>query len=556
MTQHTTHNGPTAPVDSGPESYRQLQLANRTLGTRNAKLTEMLKASRDKLDELNLRLDALAEPPSTYGTLLDSETATEGWTAEVFTAGRRMRLAVSPRVGRGELTPGTLVRLGEGQQVVEVCGYADSGDIATVVEVVGSDRIVVADKLGEETLMKCAGALTDVLAAQQVGPGDSVVVDRKAGYAFEVISRAEVEDLVLEEVPDVAYTDIGGLESQIEQLHDAVELPFLHPELFTRYQLRPPKGVLLYGPPGCGKTLIAKAVASSLSKKITAETGRPDAKSYFLNIKGPELLNKFVGETERQIRLIFERARKIASAGQPVIIFFDEMEAIFRTRGTGVSSDVESTVVPQLLAEIDGVEGLRNVIVIGASNREELIDPAILRPGRLDVKIRVERPDRAAAGDILEKYLTTEVPLSPALVAESGSTGAAAEVLRTRIIDNLYSDERPYLTLHFADGTSSDLYYRDFASGAMLANIVDRIKKLAIKDVLRGEGDGITTAHADAAVAEECRDNDDLPDTTNPAEWARISGHSSRRVVEISMADQADEFGQTGTAGTAGELAP
>ena len=556
MTQHTTHNGPTAPVDSGPESYRQLQLANRTLGTRNAKLTEMLKASRDKLDELNLRLDALAEPPSTYGTLLDSETATEGWTAEVFTAGRRMRLAVSPRVGRGELTPGTLVRLGEGQQVVEVCGYADSGDIATVVEVVGSDRIVVADKLGEETLMKCAGALTDVLAAQQVGPGDSVVVDRKAGYAFEVISRAEVEDLVLEEVPDIAYTDIGGLESQIEQLHDAVELPFLHPELYRDYGLLPPKGVLLYGPPGCGKTLIAKAVASSLSKKITAETGRPDAKSYFLNIKGPELLNKFVGETERQIRLIFERARKIASAGQPVIIFFDEMEAIFRTRGTGVSSDVESTVVPQLLAEIDGVEGLRNVIVIGASNREELIDPAILRPGRSDVKIRVERPDRAAAGDILEKYLTAAVPLSPALVAESGSTGAAAEVLRTRIIDNLYSDERPYLTLHFADGTSSDLYYRDFASGAMLANIVDRIKKLAIKDVLRGEGDGITTAHADAAVAEECRDNDDLPDTTNPAEWARISGHSSRRVVEISMADQAEEFGQTGTAGTAEELAP
>lgn len=547
MTQHTTHNtadqprhpsgqgGPTGPVDSGPESYRQLQLANRTLGTRNAKLTEMLKASRDKLDELNLRLDALAEPPSTYGTLLD--VADDAETAEVFTAGRRMRLAVSPRVGRGELMPGTMVRLGEGQQVVEVCGYADSGDIGTVVEVVDSSRIVVADKMGEEALMKCAGALTDVLAAQQVGQGDSVVVDRKAGYAFEVISRAEVEDLVLEEVPDVAYTDIGGLESQIEQLHDAVELPFLHPDLYRDYGLLPPKGVLLYGPPGCGKTLIAKAVASSLSKKITAETGRPDAKSYFLNIKGPELLNKFVGETERQIRLIFERARKIASAGQPVIIFFDEMEAIFRTRGTGVSSDVESTVVPQLLAEIDGVEGLRNVIVIGASNREELIDPAILRPGRLDVKIRVERPDRTAAGDILEKYLTTEIPLSPSLVETHGSDQDAAAALRTQIIDNLYSDDRPYLTLHYADGTSSQLFYRDFASGAMLANIVGRIKKLAIKDVLRGEGDGVTTAHVDEAVSEECRDNDDLPDTTNPSEWARISGHSSRRVVEITMAD-------------------
>jgi proteasome-associated ATPase len=519
-------------VDSGPESYRQLQLANRTLGTRNAKLTELLKASRDKLDELNGRLEALAEPPSTYGVLL--EIAEDATTAEVHTAGRRMRLMVSPFVNRSDLQPGTLVRLGEGQQVVEVCGYTDSGDIATVVEVVDADRVVVADKLGEETLMKCAGALTDDLAAEQVGPGDSVVVDRRAGYAFEVITRAEVENLVLEEVPDVSYSDIGGLRNQIEQLHDAVELPFLHPDLYRDYGLLPPKGVLLYGPPGCGKTLIAKAVASSLSKRIQAERQEDAAgtgevvnnRSYFLNIKGPELLNKFVGETERQIRLIFERARKIASAGHPVIVFFDEMEAIFRTRGTGVSSDVESTVVPQLLAEIDGVEGLRNVIVIGASNREELIDPAILRPGRLDVKIRVERPDRDAALDILGKYLTDDLPLDPS---------ATADELRTRVVDDLYSHEAPFLTLHYADGGHSDLYYGDFASGAMLANIVDRAKKFAIKDALQGEVRGITTAHVDRAVAEECHDNDDLPDTTNPAEWARISGHSSKRVVDITL---------------------
>ncbi|WP_010118564.1 proteasome ATPase [Corynebacterium nuruki] len=532
-------------VDSGPESYRQLQLANRTLGTRNAKLTELLRASRDKLDDLNGRLEALAEPPSTYGVLL--EIAEDAATAEVHTAGRRMRLMVSPFVNRSDLQPGTLVRLGEGQQVVEVCGYTDSGDIATVVEVVDADRIVVADKLGEETLMKCAGALTDDLAAEQVGPGDSVVVDRRAGYAFEVITRAEVENLVLEEVPDVSYADIGGLTDQIEQLHDAVELPFLHPDLYRNYGLLPPKGVLLYGPPGCGKTLIAKAVASSLSKRIQAEGGADAAhnRSYFLNIKGPELLNKFVGETERQIRLIFERARKIASAGHPVIVFFDEMEAIFRTRGTGVSSDVESTVVPQLLAEIDGVEGLRNVIVIGASNREELIDPAILRPGRLDVKIRVERPDRAAALDILGKYLTDDLPLD---------ASATAAQLRTRIVDDLYSHDRPFLTLHYADGGHSDLYYGDFASGAMLANIVDRAKKFAIKDALRGEVGGITTAHVDRAVAEECHDNDDLPDTTNPGEWARISGHSSKRVVDITL-HAGDPTDSTDSAGSAGVTA-
>ncbi|CAM5420878.1 proteasome ATPase [Corynebacterium variabile] len=522
--------GPTSPVDSGPESYRQLQLANRTLGTRNAKLTELLKASRDKLDELNGRLDALAEPPSTYGTLL--ETGPDAFTAEVHTAGRRMRLMVSPRVDRIDLTPGALVRLGEGSQVVEVCGTTDTGDLASVVEVVDASRIVVADKLGEESLMKCAGALTSEIEAKQVGPGDSVVVDRRAGYAFEVITRAEVENLVLEEVPDVDYSDIGGLTSQIEQLHDAVELPFLHPELYRDYGLLPPKGVLLYGPPGCGKTLIAKAVASSLARRMDAAGDGPtdgNSRSYFLNIKGPELLNKFVGETERQIRLIFERARKIASAGAPVIIFFDEMEAIFRTRGTGVSSDVESTVVPQLLAEIDGVEGLRNVIVIGASNREELIDPAILRPGRLDVKIRVQRPDREASLDILGKYLTDDLPLDPAVTAAE---------LRERVVNGLFSHARPFLTLHFSDGSARDLFYGDFASGAMLANIVDRAKKFAIKDALRGTGSGISAEHIDLAVAQECHDNDDLPDTTNPAEWARISGHSSRRVVDITVHQQ------------------
>jgi len=532
--RHGSHpggtGGPTSPVDSGPESYRQLQLANRTLGTRNAKLTELLKASRDKLDELNGRLDALAEPPSTYGTLL--ETGPDAFTAEVHTAGRRMRLMVSPRVDHIDLTPGALVRLGEGSQVVEVCGTTDAGDLASVVEVVDASRIVVADKLGEESLMKCAGALTSEIEAKQVGPGDSVVVDRRAGYAFEVITRAEVENLVLEEVPDVDYSDIGGLTSQIEQLHDAVELPFLHPELYRDYGLLPPKGVLLYGPPGCGKTLIAKAVASSLARRMDAAGDGPtdgNSRSYFLNIKGPELLNKFVGETERQIRLIFERARKIASAGAPVIIFFDEMEAIFRTRGTGVSSDVESTVVPQLLAEIDGVEGLRNVIVIGASNREELIDPAILRPGRLDVKIRVQRPDREASLDILGKYLTDDLPLDPAVTAAE---------LRERVVNGLFSHARPFLTLHFSDGSARDLFYGDFASGAMLANIVDRAKKFAIKDALRGTGSGISAEHIDLAVAQECHDNDDLPDTTNPAEWARISGHSSRRVVDITVHQQ------------------
>lgn len=543
MTENTTADNVSASThvrggsaSNGPVSLRELQHANRQLGARNQKLVDMLKASRAKLEEINGRLEALAEPPSTYGTLLE---VGRGHTAEVFTAGRKMRLMVSPLVSPAELLPGTTVRLGEGQQVVEATGYQDSGDIAQVVEVTG-ERLIVADKVGEESVVKVAGPLRELVLAKEIGTGDSVIVDRRSGYAFESIPRAEVGSLVLEEVPDVTYSDIGGLSAQITQIRDAVELPFLHPEIYTRYGLRPPKGVLLYGPPGNGKTLIAKAVANSLAKSM----GEEDS-SYFLNVKGPELLNKFVGETERQIRQIFEQARRVASSGRPVIVFFDEMEALFRTRGTGVSSDMESTVVPQLLSELDGVEAAGNVIIIGASNREELIDPAILRPGRLDVKIRIQRPDKAGALDILAKHLTDDVPIAPALLAAHGTPASAAEHLRKRIADQLFqrTEAHRYVTLHFADGATEDLYWSDFVSGAMLANIVDRAKTLAIKDALRAmdqasetpAAHGVDEDHVDAAVLAEVGDTEDLPDTTNPAEWARIFGHSTKRVVEISV---------------------
>lgn len=539
MTEPQSHQSQSSEQSQSPETLRELQVANRALGARNQKLADLLRASRAKLEEVNGRLEQMGEPPSTYGTLL--ELNPQGQTAEVFTANRRMRLPVSPMVNRATLQPGATVRLGEGQVVVEATGFNDSGDIAQVVEIVGEDRLIVADKVGEESVVRVASALARSIAAKEVSTGDSVIVDRRAGWAFEAVPRTEVSSLVLEEVPDVQYSDIGGLAAQIEQIKDAVELPFLHPEVYTQYGLRPPKGVLLYGPPGNGKTLIAKAVANSLAQHMTDGDS-----SYFLNVKGPELLNKFVGETERQIRQIFDQARRAASSGRPVIVFFDEMEALFRTRGTGVSSDMESTVVPQLLAELDGVEGVENVIIIGASNREELIDPAILRPGRLDVKIRVARPDQKAAVDILSKHLTSSIPFDAQLVAEQGSAAGAAEFLRERIAAKLFerSDKHRYVTLHFADGGSRDLYWGDFVSGAMLANIVDRAKTAAIKDALRGSsGDfggefpgGMAARHVDVAVETEIEHNEDLPDTTNPAEWARIFGISARRVVDITVA--------------------
>jgi proteasome-associated ATPase len=450
-----------------------------------------------------------------------------------------MRVSVSPAVEISSLRRGQALRLNEALTVVEGGDFERTGEVCALREVLAPDvegaspRALVVGHADEERVV----LLSDLLAEQPLKPGDSLLVDSKAGYAYERVPKAEVEDLVLEEVPDVRYEDIGGLTRQIEQIRDAVELPFLHADLYQEYQLRPPKGVLLYGPPGCGKTLIAKAVANSLAKKVAAARGdNEDGKSYFLNIKGPELLNKFVGETERHIRLIFQRAREKASEGTPVIVFFDEMDSIFRTRGSGVSSDVETTIVPQLLSEIDGVEGLENVIVIGASNREDMIDPAILRPGRLDVKIKIERPDAEGAKDIFSKYLAEGLPIHADDLAEFGGDAKATfDAMIQHTVERMYeeSDDNRFLEVTYANGDKEVLYFRDFNSGAMIQNIVDRAKKSAIKSVLETNQPGLRVQHLLDAIVDEFAENEDLPNTTNPDDWARISGKKGERIVYI-----------------------
>ncbi|UYP17222.1 proteasome ATPase [Rhodococcus sp. Z13] len=530
------------------DQVRDLENRLESLTVRNSKLLETLKDARQQLITLREEVDRLAQPPSGYGVLLE---AFDDQTVDVFTSGRKMRVAVSPNLDPDDFRPGRTVRLNEALTVVEVGGFERVGEITTLREVLDDGaRALVVGHADEERIVWLAEPLAAAAAATEAGraegedgtfvlrPGDSLLVDSKAGYAFERIPKAEVEDLVLEEVPDVDYGDIGGLGRQIEQIRDAVELPFLHKDLFREYSLRPPKGVLLYGPPGCGKTLIAKAVANSLAKKIAEARGddSKEAKSYFLNIKGPELLNKFVGETERHIRLIFQRAREKASEGTPVIVFFDEMDSIFRTRGSGVSSDVETTVVPQLLAEIDGVEGLENVIVIGASNREDMIDPAILRPGRLDVKIKIERPDAEAAQDIFSKYLTEDLPVHADDLAEFGGDRVACiRAMIERVVERMYaeSEENRFLEVTYANGDKEVLYFKDFNSGAMIQNIVDRAKKYAIKSVLETGAPGLRVQHLLDSIVDEFAENEDLPNTTNPDDWARISGKKGERIVYI-----------------------
>jgi len=510
--------------------------------SQNEKLTYTLREAREHIAALREEVDKLAHPPSAYGTFLGHN---DDETADIFTSGRKMRVEVHPAISADELRKGDEVVLNESLNIVKVRPPEQSGEVVTVKEVLeGGLRAVIIGRADEERVVD----LAENLIGSRIRAGDSLILEPRSGLLVEKIEKAEVEDLVLEEIPDVSYDDIGGLDEQIEEIIDAVELPFLHADLFNEHDLPAPKGILLYGPPGCGKTLIAKAVAASLAKKVAEVSGDTEAKSFFLNIKGPELLNKYVGETERQIRLIFQRAREKSEEGMPVIIFFDEMESLFRTRGSGISSDIESTIVPQLLAEIDGVETLKNTIVIGASNREDLIDPAILRPGRLDVKIKIERPTETSAKSIFRRYLVTDLPIHADEVAEHGSEQAAVDAMIEAGAEFMYreDDDTRFLEVTYQNGDKEILYFRDFSSGAMIENIVRRTKKAAIKRFLDIGEKGIKAADLHASITQEFKEQEDLPNTTNPDDWAKVSGKKGERIVYVRTLIKKDDGDEGG----------
>ena len=497
---------------------------------RNEKLTYTLREARDSIATLREEVEKLTQAPASYGTFV-SHNEDDG-TADVFAGGRKVRVSISPEIDE-PLEPGQEVVLNDSLNIVMARGRETTGEMASVRELIGLDRAMITGRADEERVVE----ICEALRGGSLKAGDSVLIDPRAAMIVEKLPRPGVEELVLEEVPDVSYDDIGGLDEQIEQITDAIELPFVHANLFAEFELPSPKGILLYGPPGCGKTLIAKAVANSLANRVAEVTGDTTARSFFINIKGPELLNKYVGETERQIRLVFQRAREKAQEGWPVIVFFDEMESLFRTRGSGISSDIESTIVPQLLAEIDGVETLRNVVVIGASNREDLIDPAILRPGRLDVKIRIERPDELSAASIFSRYLTPNLPVDQNLIDTTGGgdrNKAIAAMVDAAVGEMYRTDkENEFLEVTYRNGDKEVMYFKDFSSGAMIENIVRRAKQLAIKRIIGGGSRGLLAEDLVAATKREFREHEDLPNTTNPDDWAKISGKKGERITYI-----------------------
>ena len=486
--------------------------------------------ARKTIVELEGALEKVTAPANRIATYLGAPN--EG-IAYISIGGSDYYTNVDPRVDIGSLKVGTRVLVNEAYAVVGDLGYSPSGPVSKVIDILSDGRLRVGQEHGlQAVVLERSSTLREV----PLKVGEDIRIDPSYKVALERLTTPETKDYYLEDVPELPWNKIGGQQEAIQAIKDTIEMPALHPELFKRYQYSTPKGFLLYGPPGCGKTLIGKATAYNLVRQLNEESGE-GLKECFMHVKGPEILNMWLGESERIVREIFARAREKRKEGFLPVVFIDEAESVLGTRRAIRSHNIANTVVPMFCSEMDGIESLQDVILILASNRPDLIDPAILRPGRIDRKIKVKRPDKAAALDIFGIYMTTELPVHPeALDAHQGDAAAAVRAMLERANEELFAhrEDTAFLEVTLRSGRRDILHRGDLASGAIIASIVQRAKESAIKRAIAtGVEGGISAEDLTEAVVTEYGENEIFPPTDNAEDWLKLLDYDPENVAKV-----------------------
>jgi proteasome-associated ATPase len=534
-------------------SHRLLQEIIDSVPAENQRLRNYLLALRDALEEERRDVEdakrLLAEYEEAYQKLTSPANRTgvflemlEEGIALIAVGDSEFVVSIDPKLDVQALKAGVRVKVNDAYAIIGVMPPHPGGQVLKVSELLDKERLRVSqDPAGSIGRVVVRG---HSLKKARIKVGDEVRVEPNFKVALEHFPKTETREYFYEEVPEIKWEDIGGQEEAIRLIRDTIEHPLLYPELYKKFDKKPVKGILLYGPPGCGKTLIGKATAHNLAKEYSKRVGKP-VREYFMYVSGPKILNMWLGETERMVREIFETARERSKEGRLVFIFFDEAESVLRTRSSGRWLNISNTVVPQFCSELDGLVNLENVVLILTSNRPDYIDPAVLRPERIDRKIKVGRPNKEATREIFSIYLHKDIPLDPNGDPDGPSD---KEGLRQCFIDTITSfiwrsvPETEFVRVYLRNGGVETLYWRDLISGALIKSVVDRAKDSAIRRAI-AEPDhphGIRLEDLREAVRQEYRENEIFPKSDSLEDWLKLLDFEPENVAAIKPIREAD----------------